>query len=373
MALITGPAALWLEQHRDELNTRFRLMRRRFPQLEPAAFSVLLRELLPAFTGPEDRLRELYSSLYDLALLHTGRRALFDGSGLSILLRESFVKLTPLLLEQPRQLPGALSNAVEHLGENGARFALHIAAAGRHVTSAQQLQEVGAILAWRLGEARLREQALQLAAKLPTRAVLEALLLPSWPEEALPLVLLSLQADAWRHPESLFKEDTLQKLPKMTPSERATLRHQLIQTSLTPPSEWLKLSSLGDFVGFGGAFTSVPTLLQHPQESRYQFFIESSGQTFRMCADVFGSLCRPEEIVPLLPRFAPSSRNKKKLAETTTEPTLFNDGALQLRGSSLKIGRAKGANSFSFFEQLLVFTHKDSFRLTLLAPHRERL
>ena len=293
MALITGPAAQWLEQNREELNARFRAMRRRFPQLEPAVFSVLLSELLPTFSGKEESLRELYSSLYDLALLHAGRRTLLDGAGLSILLRESFPALGPLLLEQPRQLPGALSNAVENLGKNGATFARQIVAAARHVTSAQQLLDIGAVLAWRLGEARLREQALQLATKLPTRAVLEALLLPSWPEEALPLVLLSLQADSWRHPAFLFKDETLQKLPKLSPSERATLRHQLIQTSLVPPSEWIKVASLGDFIGFGGAFTSVPILLQHPQEGRHQLFIESSGQTFRVVADLFGSLCRP--------------------------------------------------------------------------------
>jgi hypothetical protein len=367
MALITGSAAQWLEQNREELNARFRVALRRFPQLKPAAFSVLLSELLPTFTGKEKSLHALYSSLYDLALLHVGRRTLFNGAGLSILLRESFPALGPLLLEQPRQLSEGLSNAVENLGKNGATFARQIIAVARHVTSAQQLLDAGAVLAWRLGEARLREQVLQLAPTLPTHAVLEALLLPSWPEEALPLVLLSLQANSWRSPASLFKDETLQKLPTLTPAERATLRHQLIQTSLAPPSDWIKVASLGDFVGFGGAFTSVPILLQHPQESRHQFFIESNRQTFRLFADIFGSLCRPEEITPLNPRFA-LSRDKK-----ITVPTLFNDGSLQLRGSSLKLPSAQGASSFSFFDDLLVFSHKDSFRLMLLAPHRERI
>jgi hypothetical protein len=369
MALITGSAAQWLEQNHEELNTRFRVMRRRFPQLDQTSFSVLLSEILPGFEGKEASLSDLYSSLYDVALLHTGRRALTDGSGLSVLLRESFSKLKPLLLEQPKSLAGALSNAVENLGDNGARFAQQIVSVAKSLTNGQQLLDAGAVLAWRLGEARLREQALQLAAKLPARAVLEALLLPSWPEEALPLVLLSLQADSWRHPKDLFKEKTLEQLPTMSPSERATLRHQLVQTSLVPPSEWVKVASLGNFLGFGGEFVSVPTLLQHPQESRHNLFLESNGKTFRMYADIFGSLCRPEEIQELNPRFAPSAKNKKKYTETT----LFNDGSLQLRGSALKIPLAKGATSYSFFDQLLLFTNKDSFRITILSPHREKL
>lgn len=367
MALITGTPAQWLEQNREELNTRFRVMRRRFPQIEPTILSLALADVLNPIQGASEAHSQLYSSLYDLVLLHTGRGALRDDSGLSVLLKESFSSLAPFLLEQPKTLPGALSNAVENLGVNGSKFAKQLVQVAKYARSAQHIIDAGALLAWRLGEARLRERALKLIPTLPARAVLESLYLSSWHEDSLPFLSLSLQVNSWRHPDSLFTDETLQKIPGLSPSERATLRHQLIQTPLVPPSSWRRIARVGDFVGFGGQFLSLPIILQNT--SKHQILIESAGKTFVIYADMFGSVCHAEDVADPTPNFASPIKDKKK----STPPALFVDGTLQLQGSSFQIPLAQGAGSYALFDNLLIFSSKDSLRLSFLMPHQERM
>src|SRR5262249_29505209 len=192
------------------LNSRFRVARRRFPQLEAHAVLALGRELLPPLP-PEP---ELLSAVYDLLLLHAGRVTLTpDGSGsvpgLAVLLREAFPSLAPLLLDAPRSLPGALSNAVENLGRRGPDFARRLPAVAAGLTRAAQLLDAGVVLAWRLGDARCRAAALDAAGRLPPKSLLAALGLASWPEPAAPLAIAALAADGWRDPATLFGKKTL--------------------------------------------------------------------------------------------------------------------------------------------------------------------
>src|SRR5262249_20242669 len=142
---------------------------------------------------------DLLSAAYDLILLHAGRGTLSPegGSvaGIGALLRDTFPRLRRLLLTRPRALPGALSNAVENLGARGVEFPRDLAAVADALRTGDELLEAGVVLAWRLGDARCRVKALEIAARLPPRAVLAALKLPAWPEPAAAVVVGALAAD----------------------------------------------------------------------------------------------------------------------------------------------------------------------------------
>src|SRR5262249_17326675 len=100
----------------------------------------------------------------------------------------------------PRTLPGALSNAVENLGPRGEDFVVGLSDFAGRITTPDDLLGAGALLAWRLGDARLRAAALDTAARLPPGITLAALGLPNHPEAEAPALLARLAADVWNVP-----------------------------------------------------------------------------------------------------------------------------------------------------------------------------
>lgn len=266
--MIGGPLRDWLGTSRETLNARFRQAKRRYPRLDPHTVLTLCRELLPPLVG-EQLQNELLEVVYDLILLHAGRSLLGGGSAHDVLLRETFPRLRGLLARRPRQLPGALSNAIEHLGRRGIEFARTMAALADSFTDSQQVLDAGAVLAWRLGEARLRASALQLAHNLPEEMVLRLLVLEDRATGSAGTLITALSENAWRFPG--------QEAHRLSGS-----------------GEWSLVARLGDFEGFGGRFAEPPLLL-HPGEqgNPHRFWVRSGEKTYRIDADVFGSVCRP--------------------------------------------------------------------------------
>lgn len=275
--MIAGPAADWLEARREELNQRFERARRRCPALEPGRVLARLGEVLPPLAAAGG---EVLSAVYDLVLLHAGRDAFATRPELDALVRRAFPRLVGLLGQRP-SLVGALSNAVENLGARGAAYAAGIAEVGAHVTRPEELLDAGAVLAWRLGEPRLREAALRAAAGLPARAALTALGLRDWPDDTAAVALGALTRDAWRLP---------------TPTGR-----------VTAADKWTLAASVGEFAGFGGCFDAPPLLLAGGD--RHALHVRSGGSHYRVEADVFGWSASPEPApsIPPAPAAPPAT------------------------------------------------------------------
>jgi hypothetical protein len=328
VSAVQGPLRDWLAACREALNARFRQARRRFPRLDGDAVLALCAELLPPLAGDDTgRSAALLDAVFDLILLHAGRGHLAPVGagggrpGLRRLLADAFPRLRPLLLARPRHLPGALSNAVENLGPRGVDFAAALAGLAAVVTSPDELLDAGAVLAWRLGDARLRGGALDAAKRLPPRAALDALGLPALPAEAAPAVLAGLAADGWSPPG---------------------------QTPAAPAAGWRLAARVGEFVGFGGDFEGPPRLLDAGgQETRHRFWVSSGGVNYRLDADVFGWVCRPD---PGAAGWPPREGRRRGLAEVPAGAT----STLELPG-------------------LIAFTRPDSFRVRVLTPAREPL
>lgn len=347
--VIAGPARDWLAARRAELNGRFRLAQRRFPSLDADGVLALCRELLPPLAGPDAAsAAELLSAVYDLILLHAGRGVLAPGaqSAVAVLLRETFPALRPLLAARPRHLPGALSNAVENVGPRGVAFARGLAALAPHVGRPEDLLDAGAVLAWRLGDARLRTTALGIAERLPPPATLAALGLSDWPAQAAPLVVTGLRANGWCRPEELLSPQTLASLAGAPPDKLDKLRQDLAALR-DAATEWRIAGRLGNFSGFDGHFDQLPVLLNAPAEAGgHRFQVRCGPSAFRIDADAFGWVCQAAADVD-----APVGQAKcpprVKLPERTTSAVLW--------------------------PAAVAYTTADSFRVSVLAVARKPL
>jgi hypothetical protein len=354
---VSGAAADWLAGRRGELNQRFVRARRRFPKLAPDAVLALLADVLPPLAGPEAGSAELLSSVFDLVLLHVGRDALATSTGLALLLRDVFPRARALLLARPASLPAQLSNAVENLGARGGELARALGRIAGRVARPEELLDAGALAAWRLGEARLRDAALAAGARLPPRAVLAALELDDWPPEAAALVVAALVEDAWLRPEVRFADATLAGLVGAAPERVAAIAGRLrgrggelvsepslinsaaagelvsepslINSAAPDPSAWPVVAQVGDFAGFGGPFRAPPLLVDG--STRHRLIARVGDEELRLDADVYGWVCRP--------------------SPPTGRPTT----------SRLLVDRA------------LATTDRDSHRIRVHAPRRERI
>ena len=347
--MIAGPVRDWLAAQRKELNARFRLAQRRFPSLDADAVLALCRELLPPLAGPDAAsAADLLSAVYELILLHAGRGVLTPKAqcGVAVLMRETFPALRPLLAARPRQQPGALSNAVENLGSRGVTFARGLATLAPHLGRPEDLLDAGAVLAWRLGDARLRNAALGIAERLPAPATLAALGLSDWPIQAAPLVVAGLRANGWCRPEELLSAKTLAGLPKATPEHLDKLRQDLASLPETAADRRLA-GRLDNFSGFDGHFDQPPVLLDMPAETgEHRFYVRCGTVAFRIDADAFGWVCQPAAGIDVAVGQA-KCPPRVKLPERTTS-TVLRAGAV-------------------------AYTTADSFRVRVLAAARKPL
>jgi hypothetical protein len=298
--LTAGVLRDWLAAQRAVLNGRFRDAARRFPGLDSAAVLALCRELLPPLARQQHgNLPALFEAVFDLILLHAGRGMLTPEPGggrnpaVGVLLRETFAALRALLLTRPRSLPGALSNATEKLGPRGTVFARTLPAVAAHLADADQLLAAGVVLAWRLGDARLRSAAL--AADLPPGAWLAALGVPTWPAAAAPLLRAALAADGWRTPDRVFTPATLDELAAGPRAERVeALRRAAATPPAAPVERWQPVACAGNFRGFDGDFDEPPVLLVSEHTTRHRFWVRSGRDAYRVDADAFGWVCGPD-------------------------------------------------------------------------------
>lgn len=378
---IAGPLRDWLASRRETLNARFRAAQRRYPQLESGAALDLVAELLPPLATKHEGSADLLLAAYELLLLHAGRGLLGgrarngDGTFAGELLRHAAPALAPLLRAKPRAL-GALSNAAENLGERGLDFVKKIAALSANLDDPDELLDAGVLLAWRLGEPRLRNEAFIAAAKLPPQAALRALGLNGWPDSGAVLVLTALQADAWRMPDRLFKLRTLAALDKMNAKELSALQTRLGKPPEEAAQDWTPTALVGHFSGFGGTFEEPPLLVGNGLlGNRHRFWVLSTDGYFRIDADAFGWVCQPDASVDLpVQEVRPRSGKIAALLKgKTNSPQLYPDGRLESVGYRADVPGGAGAATFVCGPALLAFTLADSFRVRVLTPAWEAL
>lgn len=252
--MIDGPAADWLKRNRDGLNQRVRLARHLGGKPDGALLSVWLQHLLPALCEKQASDAVLQTT-FDLVLQLAAQSRLpavaaCDAQGR---LLDALPDLAPTLNARP-DLLAAFSNAAGNLGGSGLAFATALPELAASCPP-ERLLEAGAVLAWRLGEPRLRQRALAIAASLPPASAATALALP---EAQLAGALAQLNANAWRRP-----------------GHAAAI-----------------LAQIGDFTGFGGPFAMPPLLLDTSQG--HCLHVQCGAVRHCIVADGFGWRCLPD-------------------------------------------------------------------------------
>jgi hypothetical protein len=369
---VEGHAAAWLAQDREGLNRRFEKARRHHPALDPATTLAWLARVLPPMAGPEPGAGPLCSSVVDLVLLHTGRDAFATHPGLVTLLTHTLPLLRPLLLRRPEELPAALSNAVENLGQAGEALARGLAALGPHVNEPSELLAAGALLAWRLGEARLRRNVLEAAGRLPPRAVLAALDLADWPEAGAQAALAALCANSWMHPRRAISRTTVAAL-----ATNPGLARELVARLASPPPgvsvPWSVVTRIGGFAGFEGQFEAPPVVLD--LGDRHTFFAASGGRFFCLRADVFGWTSRevPTPVLRVKSAAQPRWRRLPPELEVTASDELSPDGVLRAGSEKAAVPGLERALAFTVRDGVVAACFPDSYRIRIAVPVRSPL
>ncbi|HEY6329030.1 MAG TPA: hypothetical protein VI756_06815 [Blastocatellia bacterium] len=374
--MISPAAAHWFKSRREELNGRFARQKRRFGSLDANATLDLVGELVPPLAGDEPGSDELCLALFDILLLHAGRDTVNTNPAIYTLFRSAFPGLRHLLIEAPLMLPGALCNAVENLGPRGVDFAKQITVIGKSLDDPHKLLSAGVVLAWRLGEPRLRGRALRVAADLPPGVALGALGLSDWPPAALPLALAVLEENGWQAPRTRVSAATISAIGAGSANIH-NLLDAVASAQLPPLPEWKLLGHVGEFIGFGGSFDSPPVVLNGG--GRHRLFVRSGDAFYQVTADCFGSVCRPIADPQLQVRAPQATQGKGLLARLKLRTALDDgnqitpDGVLTVNGTTIKLPALKGATSFASFAGLVAFTTQDSHRVRILAPWRNPL
>jgi hypothetical protein len=252
--VIDGPAADWLTRNRNGLNQRIRLARHQGGRPDSALLSAWLHRLLPQLCAKQAG-DAVIQAAFDLVLLLAAQSRLpaiaLAGSDAQGRLLDTVPELAPALNARP-ELLAAFSNAAGNLGSSGLAFAAALPALAA-ACPVERLLEAGAVLAWRLGEPRLRQRALAIAATLPSAAAAVALDVPG---PQLAEAIAQLNANAWRRPGR--------------------------------PG----LAQIGDFTGFGGPFAVPPLLLGSSQG--HGLHVQCGAVRHRIIADTFGWRCLPD-------------------------------------------------------------------------------
>ncbi|MFZ5481645.1 MAG: hypothetical protein ACOZNI_33085 [Myxococcota bacterium] len=323
---VTGPAADWLRAHREDVNRRFRLATRRWPRIEGDAVLDGLARALPALAGPGGE--TLCGVVADLVILHAGRGTLAN-PGVGALLDEAFPAIRPALVAEPA-LAASLSNAVENLGDDGLAFALALRDQGPSLPTPAEVRDLGAVLAWRLGRAPLRDDAIAAAARLPPAVALAALGLAGWDVARLPGVLDLARRDPWADPAQ-------------------------------PSSGW-RVHHVGAFEAFGGVFREPPRVL--PGGDRTNVLVVEGGRFWRVVADRFGAVCLPAPATDARPQ---APRAPGLLDAFRSAPTgLLPDGTFRDERGAVALPELAGATSWDFADGRLAATLPDSFRIRVV-------
>lgn len=256
---------------RDRYNALFAEARHYQPQLDGAAFGLLLIEsVAPAVEAvaaaggdPDaatDALYGLALDLYGHGLLGPERSDPWVAAGWKAL-----PDLARPLGRAPRRVTAAVSNALRNLGQTpGARPADWLAGIQSCAAVTEDpdlLLRAGQVLAWRAGMAHYRVDALEVAAGLPEALAARALGLPTSADVAGGLERL--RADPWFDPAR----------PLAAPGLRRVAR-------------------IGGFRGFGGVFLAPPLVCAVDGELRARDGGRDGGPegvVWRIAADAFGA------------------------------------------------------------------------------------
>jgi hypothetical protein len=258
-----------MQSRRTVFNERFNMARRIYPDLDAAAFTYFLTDILDPLVTQAERidpgsLPSFVDAAYLIGLELTGKKFIGPGARSSVhdtLWKMIFPSIITLLLKEPGSIMSKLSNAADqieaelHAGVDD--WLLSIEQNGPLCQDIDSLLSMVQVSAWKCGMAHYRNTAIPLLTKIPSRCcntLFGAADNVDWQQE-----ITKLQADPWYSPAINIKKP------------RIPVRLQA-----------------GGFRGFGGPFIRPPVAVDYEGNK----LLWCDNEWWVVHADIFGVTCK---------------------------------------------------------------------------------
>jgi hypothetical protein len=339
--MISEALASILRSGRDHFNAAFAEARRRYPDLDAAAFKEFLQTTVETLMRSATALSSeqqvsLVMAAYQTGLELVGERLAGSDSRPRVIERgweQILPSVIPLLAASPAPLLSAVSNALHTLscshGARPAQWCQQLQELGPRCPDLPTFLKLGQVLAWRAGLAHFRQGALEAAQSLPEALAVAAV--GAAPSAAWPALYEQLANDPWFDPAA--------------------------QRPNSPSSAGPRLylaTKVGSFRGFGGNFVEPPEVASTGD----QLLVRSADECWWLLADAFGATLRRATLIEF------EAAKPRKTLPVNLELTRTQI----IRGrDSLSNPAPGGMSSFAAAGRTLALTSALSYRVALIA------
>jgi hypothetical protein len=314
-----------LTRGRDRYNAKFAQARRASRTIDGEAFAEHLRSIVAPIVAavPPDRVDVATDALYELSL-ELMARSLLGAATIIAVWRDLLPSVAGLLAQAPRRVVAALSNAALAL-DDATRWIEAMAATAPRCSTADELLEVGKVLAWTCGMAHFRDSARAVLARLPDPLAFSAI--AAGRQAPLPPTRRELMAaldDPWWRPG--------------------------LKTGR--PTGLSIVATAGGFRGFGGPFAAPPRVVA----AGGRLFAYDNEVCCSLHADAFG---------------ATFQRHSKEPPEGAAAQASVNAaGVVFWRGLTGRVVSLVGPSSLAATDTTLAVTLPHSHKIFLVAAAR---
>ena len=337
--MISEALASILRSGRDHFNATFAEARRRYPDLDAAAFNEFLRTTVDTLVrsatalSPEQQVSVVMAA-YQTGLELVGER--LAGSDARPRVIETgwgqvLPSIVPLLAVSPGSILSAVSNALHTLscspGARPTQWCQQLRELGPRCADVATFLKLGQVLSWRAGLAHFRQGALEAAQSLPEDLAIAAV--GGSQSATWPALYERLATDPWFDPAA-----------QLAPSAAA-------------PSLYIA-KKVGEFRGFGGNFVEPPEVASTGE----QLLVRSGNECWWLLADAFGATLHRAALNDF-EGAKPSKPMPENIELTTTKI---------IRGRDILPNPAPGGtSSFAAIGHTLALTSPVSYRVILIA------
>jgi len=267
-----------LKNNRDEINKRVEKARQHFPGLDLNAVKYGFKNVFEPLIKAVENIRPdqtgfVFSVVLDIFLLAVAKRYYslpekrFTQTRLELLFEKLLPSLPEIVAESPTNFIGKLFNAGENLREKAQEFYTNLVKISDFITL-KNISEIGQVIAWTVGESRLRKHSLRLLEKLPPEFCIKLANIGDIPkskiEEVAQYIILALKSDKWRKINNPFSPSFIEFLQNDKKITQELINKETGTINFSDKRPLVLFNDVGDYIGFKGNFSSPPRLIWGP-------------------------------------------------------------------------------------------------------------
>jgi len=272
-----------LKKNREKINKKVDIARQKNPKIDLDAISYGFQhvfEPLISIIEKEDHkdVENVFNIIFEFFLYAVSKRyyALpkkqFTSVRMELLFNELLPLIPEILLKSAFNSIGKLINAGENLRNKSIEFyskLVKIAKVG--CLNSDNLSDVGVVIAWSVGEIRLRKHALDIIEKLSPHIIKTLMDLEKVSDSVAlriaPFVSSILSSHKWRPLSKPFSNEFIDLIQKGQKITQNIIENELKSPSIINQNELILLGDVGGFYGFGGWFKTTPRIVWGPDST----------------------------------------------------------------------------------------------------------